>query len=100
MHFIPLHCKLDRKRMLKYAILLQRLCDPVELIVLILLTCTRKINLSGYILEIENIFVLLNGSFIKQVKRKISILPAVYFSLTCLQYIVDIYRDTYRYISI
>ena len=46
MHFIPLHCKLDRKRRLKYAILLLRLCDPVELIVLILLTCTRKTNLS------------------------------------------------------
>ena len=98
MHFIPLHCKLDRKRMLKYAILLQRLCDPVELIVLILLTCTRKINLSGYILEIENIFLLLNSSSIREVK--ISILTAVYFSLTCLQYIVYIYRDTYRYIDI
>ena len=68
MHFIPLHCKLDRKRRLKYAILLLRLCDPVELIVLILLTSTRKTNLSGYILEIENIFVLFNSSSIREVK--------------------------------
>ena len=68
MHFIPLHCKLDRRRRLKYANLLLLLCDPVEPIVLILLTSTRKTNLSDYILEIENIFVLLNSSSIREVK--------------------------------
>ena len=41
--------------------------DPVAPLVLILRTNVRKTNVFGYILEIQNIFVLLNSSSIRGV---------------------------------
>ena len=41
--------------------------DPVAPLVLILRTSVRKANLFDYILEIQNIFVLLNSSSIRGV---------------------------------
>ena len=49
-----------------YASLLWRLWDLVALLVWILCTSLTGANLSGYILEIQNIFVLINGPFRKR----------------------------------
>ena len=50
-----------------YVTLFVRLCDLVAPLVLILRTRMRKVNLSIYILEIQNIFILLNNSLIRGV---------------------------------
>ena len=60
-------------------------------LILILCTSRRKANLSGYILEFQNIYFLLNISLIKELLLKSwknSRLLAIYFSLTWFSTII------------
>ena len=58
------------------------LCDIVAPLVLVLRSSKIKANLFGHILEIQNIFVLLNRSLIRGVLiEKFARLRAIYISL-------------------
>ena len=57
-----------------------RLCDLVAPLGCILRTIGRRANLSGYILEIQNIFVLFNSSSVREVLININLYSLIFLN--------------------